>query len=133
MRKNHGDDLAMCRNLTVLYLYDNKLPKVPVLLQNQNLTHLYLQNNHITRMENLAPLRRLTKLYLGGNSITVVEGLEKLDMLQEFHIENQNLPPGEKLLFDPRSLKTLSKRATDRKELILQSYFDFDPENELLN
>lgn len=46
--------------------------------------------------------------YLGGNCITVVEGLEKLDKLQELHVENQALPPGEKLLFDPRSLKAIS-------------------------
>lgn len=46
--------------------------------------------------------------YLGGNRITVVEGLEKLDQLQELHLENQQLPPGEKLLFDPRCLKGLA-------------------------
>lgn len=46
--------------------------------------------------------------YLGGNSITVVEGLEKLQFLEELHIENQKLPGGEKLLFDPRSLHALS-------------------------
>ena len=45
---------------------------------------------------------------MGGNHITVVEGLEKLPMLQELHIENQHLPPGEKLLFDPRTLNTLA-------------------------
>lgn len=46
--------------------------------------------------------------YLGGNAITVIEGLEKLDRLQELHVENQALPPGEKLLFDPRSIKAIS-------------------------
>ena len=46
--------------------------------------------------------------YLGSNSITVVEGLEKLESLRELHIEKQNLPPGEKLLFEPRSLEALS-------------------------
>ena len=46
--------------------------------------------------------------YLGGNHITVIEGLDKLHMLQELHVENQHLPPGEKLLFDPRTLSTLS-------------------------
>ncbi len=46
--------------------------------------------------------------YLGGNGITVLEGLEKLDQLQELHIENQKLPAGEKILFDPRSIATLA-------------------------
>ena len=46
--------------------------------------------------------------YIGGNSISVLEGLDKLTNLQELHIENQKLPSGEKLLFDPRSVATLS-------------------------
>ena len=46
--------------------------------------------------------------YLAQNSITVVEGLEKLENLNELHIENQNLPIGEKLLFDPRSMKAIA-------------------------
>ena len=46
--------------------------------------------------------------YLGGNHITVIEGLEKLDQLQELHVENQHLPAGEQLLFDPRSLQCLA-------------------------
>lgn len=37
-----------------------------------------------------------------------MEGLEKLESLRELHIEKQNLPPGEKLLFEPRSLEALS-------------------------
>jgi len=47
---------------------------------------------------------------LGGNCITVLEGLDKLENLQELHIENQRLPPGEKLLFDPRTIRSLSVR-----------------------
>lgn len=46
--------------------------------------------------------------YLGGNSITVVEGLDRLELLEELHIENQSLPLGEKLLFDPRSLHAIA-------------------------
>ncbi|XP_041357135.1 protein phosphatase 1 regulatory subunit 42-like isoform X3 [Gigantopelta aegis] len=104
-----GEDLALCRNLIVLYLYDNSLAKIPLLHHNCNLTHLYLQNNGISKIENLSSLTRLTKLYLGGNKITVLEGLEKQEHLQELHFENQHLPPGEKLLFDPRSLRKLAK------------------------
>ncbi|XP_060581543.1 protein phosphatase 1 regulatory subunit 42-like isoform X3 [Ruditapes philippinarum] len=103
-----GDDMSLCRNLSVLYLYDNQLTHIPNLHQNQHLTMLYLQNNNISRIEGLAHLVRLTKLYLGGNAITVIEGVEKLDRLQELHVENQALPPGEKLLFDPRSIRAIS-------------------------
>lgn len=46
--------------------------------------------------------------YLGGNKIAVVEGLEQLHQLKELHVENQRLTPGEKLLFDPRTLDSLA-------------------------
>ena len=57
-----GDDLTSCRNLSVLYLYDNKLSRVPNLLANCNLTHLYLQNNNICKIQYLNGLKRLSKL-----------------------------------------------------------------------
>ncbi|RUS85234.1 hypothetical protein EGW08_006995 [Elysia chlorotica] len=103
-----GEDLSLCRNLIVLYLYDNLLNRVPCLNSNCSLTHLYLQNNNISKIENLGALGRLQKLYLGGNAITVLEGLDKQHQLQELHVENQRLPTGEQLLFDPRSLRSLS-------------------------
>jgi protein phosphatase 1 regulatory subunit 42 len=37
----------------------------------------------------------------------VLEGLENLNELEELHIENQHLPAGEKLVFDPRTLMSL--------------------------
>ncbi|KAK2164174.1 hypothetical protein LSH36_68g15015 [Paralvinella palmiformis] len=104
-----SDDLTLCRNLMVLYIYDNKLTKIPNLNGNGNLTHLYMQNNQITKMEGLNALQKLTKLYLGGNCISVLEGMDKLSFLQELHMENQKLPTGEKLLFDPRTLIALSR------------------------
>ncbi|KAL7984266.1 hypothetical protein Chor_002836 [Crotalus horridus] len=103
------DDLSLCKNLNVLYLYDNNIRQIHNLDFATNLRHLYLQNNCITRIENLESLIRLEKLYLGGNCITVVEGLETLEELRELHVESQQLPLGEKLLFDPRSLHSLSK------------------------
>ena len=45
--------------------------------------------------------------YVGNNSIAVLEGLDRVECLHELHIEHQKLPPGEKLLFDPRSIKNL--------------------------
>ncbi|KAM3860716.1 protein phosphatase 1 regulatory subunit 42 [Diretmus argenteus] len=102
-------DLSLCRNLTVLYLYDNQITHICNLGFASNLIRLYLQNNNITHIENLSNLRKLSKLYLGGNSITVVEGLEQLSELKELHVENQKLAPGEKLLFDPRTLLSLAE------------------------
>ncbi|XP_040922007.1 protein phosphatase 1 regulatory subunit 42 [Toxotes jaculatrix] len=102
-------DLSMCRNLTVLYLYDNQITQISNLGFASNLTHLYMQNNNITQIENLSNLQMLSKLYLGGNRIAVVEGLEQLSELKELHLENQKLAPGEKLLFDPRTLLSLSE------------------------
>ncbi|KAM4689450.1 protein phosphatase 1 regulatory subunit 42 isoform 2-T3 [Discoglossus pictus] len=101
------DDLSLCRNVTVFYLYDNHISQIRNLGFASNLTHLYLQNNCISCIENVTGLKRLEKLYLGGNYLTVVEGLEGLE-LRELHIESQRLPPGEKLLFDPRTLHSLA-------------------------
>uniref|UniRef100_A0A3B5BK90 Protein phosphatase 1, regulatory subunit 42 n=1 Tax=Stegastes partitus TaxID=144197 RepID=A0A3B5BK90_9TELE len=101
-------DLSMCRNLTVLYLYDNQITHISNLDFAFNLTHLYMQNNDITHVDNLCNLQKLSKLYLGGNRIAVVEGLEQLHELKELHLESQKLAPGEKLLFDPRTLLSLA-------------------------
>ncbi|XP_021077994.1 protein phosphatase 1 regulatory subunit 42 [Mus pahari] len=103
------DDLSLCRNLSVLYLYDNRISQVTNLNYSTNLTHLYLQNNCISCIENLSSLKKLEKLYLGGNYIAVIEGLEGLEELRELHVESQRLPLGEKLLFDPRTLRSLAK------------------------
>ena len=37
-----------------------------------------------------------------------MEGIDRLEELEELHVENQVLPDGEKLLFDPRSLHAIS-------------------------
>nr|CAD7260598.1 unnamed protein product [Timema shepardi] len=47
-------------------------------------------------------------IYLSRNCIAVLEGLEALNNLEELHIDKQQLPPGESLYFDPRTIKTLS-------------------------
>jgi len=57
-----GDEFITCRNLAVLYLYDNTLTRIPLLDRNVNLSHLYLQNNKIDKIEGLGLLSRLTKL-----------------------------------------------------------------------
>ncbi len=58
--------------------------------------------------------------YLGGNCISVLEGFEKVENLQELHVENQRLPAGEKLLFDPRSLSSLAVSTPRTPVLISQ-------------
>nr|KAF6426739.1 protein phosphatase 1 regulatory subunit 42 [Molossus molossus] len=102
------EDLSLCKNLSVLYLYDNRISQITNLNFATNLTHLYLQNNCISCIENLRSLKNLEKLYLGSNYIAVIEGLEGLEKLRELHVENQRLPLGEKLLFDPRTLHSLA-------------------------
>jgi len=57
-----GDELVACRNLIVLYLYDNALTRMPLLDRNVHLSHLYLQHNKIDKIEGLDSLVRLTKL-----------------------------------------------------------------------
>ncbi|NWW79497.1 PPR42 phosphatase, partial [Climacteris rufus] len=102
-------DISFCKNLRVLYLYDNQISQIQNLDFASNITHLYLQNNCISSIENLSSLKKLEKLYLGGNYITVVEGLDKTGGIRELHIESQHLPLGEKLVFDPVSLRSLAK------------------------
>ncbi|CAG7716389.1 unnamed protein product, partial [Allacma fusca] len=58
------------------------------------------------RIENLLECRQLRILYLGYNEIDTVEGLHNLTKLEELHIENQRLPRGTSLTFDPRTLAT---------------------------
>ncbi|CAF3147545.1 unnamed protein product [Rotaria socialis] len=102
------DFIPPCRQLTVIYLYDNLITKIENFNFAENLTHLYLQNNRIQKLENLDGCPKLQKLYIGGNQIQVLEGLEKCTQLSEVYAENQRLPEGEKLLFEPRTLQCLS-------------------------
>ncbi|XP_017891681.1 protein phosphatase 1 regulatory subunit 42-like [Ceratina calcarata] len=96
------------KNLKVIYLQNNNISKIENLHFASNLTHLYLQHNAISKIENLDSLEKLQTLYLGYNKISVVEGLELLNNLTVLQIENQKLPSGEMLCFDPRSVFTLS-------------------------
>ena len=93
----------------MIYLYDNIISKIENLNFAENLTYLYLQNNRIQKLENLNFCPKLQKLYLGGNQIQVLEGLDRCPFLSEIYIENQHLPEGEKLVFEPRTLQCLSR------------------------
>jgi len=105
---NKVGNLSKFKCLCVLYLYDNKLTSTSNLGTATTITHLYLQNNSITKIEGLEHLERLHKLFLGHNEISVVEGLHSLPCLRELHIEHQRLSSGEKLLFEPRTMFSLS-------------------------
>ncbi|XP_069687710.1 protein phosphatase 1 regulatory subunit 42-like [Periplaneta americana] len=102
-------NITECKNLTVIYLQNNYLTKIENLEHASNLTHLYLQRNNIKKIENLSGLTKLKKLYIGQNCIAVIEGLDKLCNLEELHIQKQQLPQGEMLHFDPRTMKGLSR------------------------
>ncbi|KAJ4428151.1 hypothetical protein ANN_24166 [Periplaneta americana] len=102
-------NITECKNLTVIYLQNNCLTKIENLEHASNLTHLYLQRNNIKKIENLNGLTKLKKLYIGQNCIAVIEGLDKLCNLEELHIQKQQLPQGEMLHFDPRTMKGLSR------------------------
>ncbi|KAL0110768.1 hypothetical protein PUN28_014021 [Cardiocondyla obscurior] len=101
-------NIAIYKNLKVLYLQNNNISKIKNLHFACKLTHLYLQHNAIIKMENLESLHNLQKLYLGHNNITIIEGLKSLKKLQELHIESQKMPLGESLCIEPRSAFTLS-------------------------
>ncbi|XP_014675956.1 PREDICTED: protein phosphatase 1 regulatory subunit 42-like isoform X2 [Priapulus caudatus] len=103
------DPIPECRNVSVIYLYDNSINCLENLQHfDSKLTHLYLHDNKLSKIDNLSTLRHLKKLYLGYNQITVVEGLENLTNLTELHVESQRLAPGETLLLDPRSLRAIA-------------------------
>lgn len=110
--ENIGPELALCRNLTVLYLYDNRIKEIPDLSGLPHLTHLYLQNNNIIRIYHLSQLTKLEKLFLSRNCISVVEGLEGLLSLRELRVDNQRLTPGQNLVFDEYSINSLAKTLT---------------------
>ncbi len=113
----------------MIYLYDNNITKIENFNFAENLTYLYLQNNRIQKLENLDCCPKLQKLYLGGNQIQVLEGLDKCLYLSEIYIENQHLPEGEKLVFEPRTLlclsRVLGKTMTKKNKIIfrLSSFF----------
>lgn len=89
-------------------MQNNSISKIENLLFTTNLTHLYLQHNNIFKIENLNNLYYLKCLFIGYNKICVVEEMENLENLVELNIENQRLLTGVSLIFDPKSLNTLS-------------------------
>ena len=55
----------------------------------------------------------------------VVEGLEQCSELSELYIANQRLPEGEKLLFDPRTLKGIAVRLLEHNYAYISVRYTF--------
>ncbi|KAJ3297926.1 hypothetical protein HK104_011386 [Borealophlyctis nickersoniae] len=108
------ENLNRCRNLTVLYLYDNHITTISNLESCRFLTRLYLQNNAITEISGLdCGLDRLTVLHLGGNRIQKVTNLHALPALEQLHLNNQKLDPGTSLDIDADSMEALGLEYLD--------------------
>ncbi|KAI8817363.1 uncharacterized protein EV422DRAFT_541540 [Fimicolochytrium jonesii] len=94
------ENLGLCRNLSVLYLYDNKITHITGLSGCLNLSQLYLQNNQIEEIEGLdGGLHALRILHLHGNSIQYIRGLHNLPSLEHLKLDRQRLSPGQSLEF----------------------------------
>eukprot|EP00049_Salpingoeca_infusionum_P008691 m.143373 g.143373 ORF g.143373 m.143373 type:complete len:328 (-) comp14091_c1_seq1:223-1206(-) len=106
------DHINLCHRLMVAYLYENRILRISNIGACTRMTHLYLQDNKIERIESLGRLKHLSVLSLSKNKITVVEGLHTLRNLKELIIDSQALPPGEQLVFDPRTLDALTPSLT---------------------
>jgi len=129
-------------NLTVLYLYGNRLTKIEHLDAVPHLQMLYLQKNKINKIENLSHLKQLKKLYLSCNKISVIENLEDLTKLEELHVDHQDLGPHQNVVFDPRSCSKFKKlrvinaaknRMVDLKPLdLINSLHNLDISHNLL-
>ncbi|RLN58855.1 hypothetical protein BBJ28_00010768 [Nothophytophthora sp. Chile5] len=103
-------NLHLCPNLKVLYLYDNEVEVIENLDVVPELTQLHLQGNCLRRMENLTPLHHLEKLYLEKNAITQLEGLCDCLELQELYLANQAVPTDRFFTFDEDTMHSLSVR-----------------------
>ncbi|KAJ3386190.1 hypothetical protein HDU80_000472 [Chytriomyces hyalinus] len=115
--------LDACRNLTVLYLYENNIARIEGLQACTALVRLYLQHNQIEEISGLdVGLERLTELHLAGNKISHVSGLHQLPALECLHLDGQRIT--EPLTFDEdcmnyvgNSLRTLTVSGCNIEEL----------------
>ncbi|KAJ8324648.1 hypothetical protein QVD99_002669 [Batrachochytrium dendrobatidis] len=100
-------------NLTVLFLYDNKIQVIQGLENCHNLTRLYLQNNNISSISGLETgLYKLSVLNISGNKIKIISGLHNLPNLQTLYVDKQILNKDEAVEFDLDTLAGLSTSLT---------------------
>lgn len=84
--------VALCTNLRVLYVYDNRLTTLRGLGGLQRLTHLYAQDNRIESLHDFEAPPNLQQLHLTGNLLQGIGGLETCIALQELHVGSQKTP-----------------------------------------
>lgn len=97
-----------CKNLRVLYLYNNQIANLKGLEFGQNITHLYLQNNNITSIGiHFKSLKSLQKLYLDANCLQEVNGLENCLQLEELYISNQKIANDKHLILNAKSFDAI--------------------------
>ncbi|KAJ3395032.1 hypothetical protein HDU84_004490 [Entophlyctis sp. JEL0112] len=101
------EGLELCRNLSVLYLYENEICRIEGLWSCANLTRLYLQNNCIEEISEdcFLGLEKLNELHLSGNKLKFITGLTHLKSLEILHVDNQRCE--ESLIFDRVSMDSV--------------------------
>jgi hypothetical protein len=84
--------VTLCKNLRVLYVYENRLTSLRGLGGLDRLTHLYAQENRIESLHDFEAPPNLQQLHLSGNRLAIVGGLETCTSLTELHIGSQHPP-----------------------------------------
>lgn len=84
--------IAPCRQLRVLYLYDNRLTSLGGLGGLARLTHIYAQDNRIESLDDFEAPPGLQQLHLSNNKLSLIGGLECCTCLEELHIGGQKPP-----------------------------------------
>jgi hypothetical protein len=86
-----GDVAAItpCKQLRVLYVYDNRLTSLGGLGGLVRLTHLYAQDNRIESLDDFEAPPALQQLHIANNRLSVIGGLEGCTCLEELHIGGQ--------------------------------------------
>jgi len=65
------------------------------------------KQNTVTLTKNMTHCWHLCR-FLGNNKISCVEGLMSVNKLQELYVENQQLPVGDHIEFEPESLNAIA-------------------------
>ncbi len=96
-----------CKNIKVLYLFDNMIQQIEGVSKLKNLIQLSLYNNQIVKMEGLDNLGALRRLYLEKNRISRLEGLTDCRSIEEIYLSNQDITVH--FTFDDYSLAAISR------------------------
>ena len=113
-----GDVAAIspCKQLRVLYVYDNRLTSLAGLGGLARLTHLYAQDNRIESLDNFEAPPALQQLHLSNNKLSIIGGLESCTCLEELHIGGQKPPERLEVLSPSSSSSTSELEPLDTNE-----------------